>query len=740
MSDRLGAAVPPPPPQVHPVAETVDDLKRILALPRRPPVDCERDPETGRFSPATQALIEVVTERFSRGPRLSCACRPRKVLMAPDGGLVVTRVLPEGVASEPPLRTTVAAFAADSAANKADLGAARVVSMLHPGGEVALRAADGGAGHFCITMLNAVQAWILREASIVGGVVAMAGVGAGKTLAWLLAPLLFPDADKAVLLIEPKQRQHYKSQYLRVREHFRVSTIVHDDGDGDTIPGTPPLHLVSYSVLSRTSSTDLLDRHSPDILILDEAHRACGDSAIRRRVQRYVPKKLREREQAIARGEPVRRRAVYVLDGSGTFENWGIEDTQMLCAYSLGTGSPLPLDPVEAQVWSQVIDPSHNPDRRSKTAKALQRAFGGVVTDESSLDDLLAASPERAVRRGFCDRRRQTLGIISASASAINAAIYFSERKAPKFPDSVVAALAELRDDWKRPDGEVLFEKIEQVSCVRNVACGFYPYWAFPKHKCTCSPGQRCDQCLLIDDWYAKRKLFNKELRSKLQCGEVHLDSPQLCREAAQRHWQHPPYEGELPKWHSPAWPAWRDIEDKVEYDERTKWLDDFLARDAAVWAAENRGVVWFQSTAFGHRIAEIADLPYFNGGPNGEARLRAEKGDRSIVVSMKAHGAGTDGLQYLFCDQLIAEIPASNASQQGLEQVLGRLHREGQKSDVVNTWAYLHVPELRDAFDKAVEQAEFNFEMTKNRQKILMADLDLGFGSGAKRRGGRPK
>jgi hypothetical protein len=740
MSERLNFTAPPSGKSVGlGVRETISDIERILALPKRPPVNCERDPRTKQYPPATQALIEIMTERFSRGQRLSCACRERRVTLTEDGALIIGRVLPEGATPEIPLITTVEAFLADNQSpaggesthmTVAGAQAVRVIQAMKPGDVVTLPSADV-TGHPCIKTLNAVQSWFLKEAEENGGVVGFCGVGSGKSIALLLAILLFSDSKKAVLLIEPKQRQHYRSQYLRLREHFRVSSLVPDQGDGYTVPGTTPLHLISYSVLSQTKNSDMLDARSPDTLLGDEFHRACGSSAINRRVKRYISGKIAQREEDIRQGKPVLKRAVRLLGASGTLESGSIEDTQMLCTFSLGTGSPIPIDPSEAQKWSAVIDPSYMPDRKSTTAKMLQRVFGDGEVDEGDLNNLLGAAPESAVRRGFKQRRLLTPGIISASASSINAAIYISERKPPKMPAAVKAALMAVRVENKRPDGEILTERIEQISCARNVACGFYNYWAFPKHPCACVEGvSRCANCTLIDDWYAKRKAFNKDLRAKLIYGELNLDSDALCKEAAERFWQEPKYKGALPTWDCQTWPAWRDIENRVEHDEREKWIEnggDFLVKDAAKWALDEcKGVVWFQSIVFGRTLAELTGLPYYNGGPGSEARLRAETGKRSIICSIKAHGAGTDGLQNIFNNQLIAETPASNSKQTGYEQLLGRLHREGQPEDEVNTYVYTHVFEMKDALRKAIEQAEFNFELQGNRQKLLMADIDV--------------
>jgi hypothetical protein len=711
-----------------PVKETISDIARIMALPMREPVDCERDPRTKQYKPTAQILIEKVTAKFTRGKRISCACRERRVRMLDNGMLLIARVLSEDELPEAPIIVSSVAFIAELQDNRDDVKIRTAVRSLQPGQEVVLPSVDV-RGHNCITMLNAVQSWFLHEAATVEGVVGFCGVGSGKSIAFLLAATLFADSKLGVLLIEPKQRAHYRSQYVRLREHFKVGSIVFDDNvPGYTVAGTPPLHLISYSVLSQTKNSELLDSKNPDVVMLDEGHRACGDSAINRRVKRYCAKKIRQREEKLIQGELVSRRALRLLVGSGTLENKSVEDTQMVCAYSLGTGSPLPVDPAESERWSNVMDQNYMPDRTSKTAKILQRTFAGREYNDD-ISNIMSKGPESAIREGFRRRRLATPGIISASASTINAAIYLSERKPPKMPPSVKDALSRVREESLRPDGEMLAGRMEVVSCARNVACGFYKYWAFPKHKCDCTAQTRCKDCSHIDLWYAHRKAFAKELRLKLLLGEPNLDSRSLCEEAAIRFYQQPKYTGELPTWAALSWPEWAAIEDTVEYDEREKWIvdgGDWLAKDAAEWATKHKGVVWFLSIAFGRKVQELTGLPYFNGGPGAEERMRAEKGDRSIIVSINAHGAGTDGLQQIYNHQLIAESPASNSTKIGYEQLLGRLHREGQRKDEVITEGYFHVRELKEALRKAIEQAEFNFEMQKNKQKLLMADITV--------------
>lgn len=694
-----------------------DDLNRILNLPAREPYDCSQIKVQGKdqhqylYPPRTQALIEIMNERFQY-PRKVCFCRPLNVQKIDQDRLLITRKLPEEYTPEPPFIISTAEFIADRKDKNLE-------ALLRDKQQIEIPAVSGGDGHPCITTLNASQAWGLYEAEQVGGLVAFAGVGSGKSILFLLAPLLFPQAKLAVLLIEPKQRRHYRDHYLRLREHFRVTSIVFEKEAGYIVPGTTPLHVISYSILSQPKNSDLLDRLSPDVLLLDECHRTAGkNSSINRRIKRFCSSKIQQREQLIKQGQEAPRRAVYVLGGSGTLEMKSIIDTQMLCTYSLGTHSPLPLDPDVAVEWAGVMDESPNPDTTSLTAQRLQHAFLGQITKTDGFSNV-----GQQLRQAFKRRRQSTLGIITSSAADVSAALYISERKPPKIPQVVQDALARVREEWVRPDGEELVERLDQINCARHVGCGFYNFWDFPKHPCTCQNTGCCDSCVLKANWYLRRKLYNKELRSKIFLNEVYLDGPKVCEDAAKRYYAG--YTGKLPVWQSLTWKDWKEIEDKLEYVESVKWLDDWLARDAAEWAMQNKGVVWFQSTAMGRRIAELTQLPYFNGGPNAEDRLKAEKGNRSIICSIPAHGMGTDGLQYLFSDQLIVEVPASNATTRGMEQLLGRLHRRGQTKDVVNTFIYLHTVELRKCLRQVITNAEYNTDLT-SKQKILCADLDI--------------
>lgn len=777
-SDAFAAAAPPPSSTSYlERVEVVDDLDRILALPRRSPLDCRLDPETRRYEPKAEALIRVMTARLGRGKRVSCACRPRVVRAIAAGVLQVARVVPDDLPPESPATCSLAAFVADNQANAEEIAVAQTVSRLRPGNEVLLPAADED-GHACIDVLNAVQAWSLYEIPKEAGGLGFCGVGSGKSIIFILLPIaLGSECDLAVLLIEPNQRKHYVSQYRRVREHFRVPSIIFEDGTPPYIvPGATTLHLLPYSKLGNPKHPDALDALKPNVIGADEGHRLTGkaNTTGRNRVKSYIAKRIVEREQRMIEGKPVKRRAVYLVPMSGTLEDKSVLDVQPVSAHALGMNSPHPLDAAEAAKWANVFDPVRVPDRTSTAARRLQRAFAGREWDGDTLLDVASIlndeGPEKAIREGFQRRRVETPGVISASAAEVGASLYFQERKAPKMPDVVAKALKKVREEGIRPDDEPIVGDDENnveaaIKIVaKQVAIGMYYYWAYPGVPCTCKgEGEPCEGCKLIEEWFLRRKKYFRELRAWLlrpfnatgNRADAHLDSPKLCENAARRAQEDPsPPTGfsvycancreewpcgkatHLPAWRSTHWKLWSEIEDKVPHDQRVRWIGHdlpeaqdpethpgyYLARDTVKWAKENTGVVWYQTIAYGQKVAQLGKLPYHGGGPDGEEAIRAERGDRSIIVSLKSWGKGLDGLQHYFWKQFWPEMPSSNKV---MEQGLGRLLRRGQKSDSVFSEYYAHVVEFREALRRVRQRAEFNQSMTGNPSLILAATFD---------------
>ena len=491
------------------------DIERIARLPERPIVDCARDPITRKYAPATQALVDVVTARYSRGVRLSCACRDRKVQARGGGRILVFHEGRPGTPPPLPIETMVEAFCADGAH---DEDTCKVVAGLRSGQETRLP----GLGRPCVTALNPAQAWVLREAPKAGGALGFLSIGSGKTFAAILVALAFPRVKTAVVLAKPDQRLHYRNAYLQLREHFRVPSLIFDrtnDRGTYMIEGAPALHFIPYSILQQMKQSDILERYSPNLIVADEAH--CLSAAPRSRSAGST-RARRFLHYMAAHGD------VHFCCWSGSLVNKSLQDMTHLSAHALGLGSPYPILPDDVEAWSAVIDPSRMPDTTSSTAVALSRAF---ADGRRRSDVALLVSTNDDVREGLKRKAMATLGVVSTKSASVTCSIAMHMREPPKMPEKVKTALDGVRKDWLRPDQADLVEAFEQATCAREVASGFYYRWVYRNPKCEWANDseQACPGCRTIKNWFALRKLWAKELRKKLLHSEPQMDSEKLC-------------------------------------------------------------------------------------------------------------------------------------------------------------------------------------------------------------------
>lgn len=532
-------------------------------------------------------------------------------------------------------------------------------------------------GYPCALTLRPAQAWALYEARRRGGLLAPIGVGHGKTLINFLVTLVIEGCRLAVLLIPPEHREQTKAAYTRWREHFRVPSIRMGEW-GHIVPGMPVVQVIPYSVFSRPESTRALEKLEPDLVIADEAHRLRSrDTARTGRLLRYFA------------DHPQTRLCCW----SGSFLKNSIRNFAHLSAVALRDGSPLPVDPEEVERWAAAVDPND----RDVPAGALARLIGPG-------QDLYTALHLRLV---------QTEGVVSTKSSACDATLNIFEREAPVIPDSLAAVLREFRVTNVRPDDEWLNDALEISRCARQLACGFYYRWKFPRGE----PPE------LIERWREARKCWAREVRAKMREHAPFLDSPNLLEQAASRFFRALDPTDEAPCWNSYSYREWHDVCDLVQPQPDAVWLDDYLAADCAAWAGEHRGIIWCQHTVFARRVAKLAGIPLHLGGATAEQRILAERGQTAIVASLKSHGTGRDGLQLHFTEQIFPNPPESNDA---WEQPLGRLHRPGQTSDEVTAYVYRHTGELCEAFDKALMQARWTRAVIGADQKLLLANLDF--------------
>jgi hypothetical protein len=553
----------------------------------------------------------------------------------------------------------------------------------------------------CLTRLKPVQAWALYELGIVGGMLGHVPVGSGKTAIGLLAPLALQPlgVERSVLLVPPQLLEQLELDYRLLAEHFHVPWIhIHGIERRFEAPG-PRLHVIPYSRLSLPTSSAWLRDLRPDAIISDECDRLRDpDGAGSSRVLRYF----------VDRGsDPVAPYDVKFAGWTGSLTDSSITDYAHLSALAFRMQSPLPLDKDEVATWARALDDGENP------------APPGELGRFCEVDERLDPEATDDVREGYRRRLAECLGFVVSTEASVDADLVIEERPAPPIPAIIEEALHKVRACWVRPDtlvgaeyDEELLDAFAVAKCARELASGIFLRWRFDPIGGV--PQRKED----IDEWYQARRDYHRELRTRLGNREEWLDSPHLCESAAQRFWGDRPRRDDRPEWACTSWPRWREIKDKVRPTSEACRVSDYLAVDAARWGLEHSGIIWYGMAEFGRWVSELSGLPLHAGGPDAGKRLAKEVGNRSLVCSIKSHGRGRDGLQALFCEQLIAQLPSSSAM---WEQLLGRLHRQGTQFEEIRAWFYAHTTEIQDALETALGRARYVRGTLGANQKLLV-------------------
>jgi len=505
--------------------------------------------------------------------------------------------------------------------------------------------------------LRPIQALALAEARRANGLFAPIGVGAGKSDIALLLPKVMK-SKVAVLLVPANLREKvFRQDYPTLVTQYRLPRLA--NAKVLTLDAECVLHVHSYNELSSPLKHDLLDQLAPDLIICDEAHALRHPSAARtRRFLQYF------------KAHPDTRLCVL----SGTMTSKSIKDYAHLALLSLRDNTPVPTKYTILEEWAAAIDSAPVPAPPGALVRLCE--------------------PGEKAREGFRRRVVETPGVIATTDGSLGTSLVLSAR--PLHATQVIReALRVMRETWTTPDeGEAFDEILTLHRYLRQLAAGFYYRWVWPKGE----------SAQVRANWTEARKAWNREVANFLTYrAQKGIDSPMLYAKACA--------EGRLSSMNYERWAAVRNT---AKPEVEAVWLDEYLVDDAVAWGNHAPGIVWYEHASLGAAISRKGGFPLF--GPGAEGILK-ERGTRTIVASIKAHGTGKN-LQG-FSRNLVTTSPTSGTV---WEQLLGRTHRPGQEADEVTVDVYRHTLEMRSAVNKALRDADYQQTTTGNRQKLLSA------------------
>lgn len=505
------------------------------------------------------------------------------------------------------------------------------------------------------------QSEALYWAQIADGLIGALAVSAGKTLLTLLLPMAMP-SQRMVLLVPPQLRDQLKKMLAMYRAHWRIPEVVFGRG-----PPFDGIRVFGYSEISVASGADALELADPDLVVLDEAHQIRNKGSVRAR-----------RLARLMRSRPGRR--LVALSGSMTTKS--VTDYGHLMEMALRKNSALPRPWPELDDWSRVLDAGVQEDRRLPPGALVL-----LGSKSDSIDDVRAAYRERLV---------STPGVVASGANVLGMSLVIQCLR-PKLSKEVARALAELERTWCRPDGEEIESPLMMAAVTRQLAYGFYYVWDWPNG-------------VVDQQWLESRALWHKEMREYLKStNRPGMDSPGLLALAASSG-----------RWASQHWAGWAAVKDRPEPPVRTDWIDRAFAVDLVrKWMSEGPGIVWYEHKAIGLEVSRALRLAQFEGGSDAALLAATPENTPHPVCSIRAHGTGKN-LQ-AWSRGLILGAPANGTT---YEQLLGRMHRDGQLADEVVFTLPLHHASIEAALDTALTHAQYKEDTLEGRQKLLYAEI----------------
>jgi hypothetical protein len=327
------------------------------------------------------------------------------------------------------------------------------------------------------------QAAALEAASLISeydgtGLFTSMAVGDGKTLLLLLITQLYPDVERALLLLDPKLVPEFEEENAKWRPHFHLMTP----------------QLMTYSRFSHKESTAALRDYNPDLIMADECQALKNAKSARGlRFFRYMKENPNTR----------------FIATTGTIEDKCISEYTHLLRLSLGPLNWLPRHKAEMNRWVSVLSNDGEPAKEDVDIWRPLAEFYGEKWPASE------ASRIEAARRAYRERLSTCPGVLMTSESSCTEPLTYHIVRDP-VPEALAAELGKMMTGYKLPNGDEIVDAAEMTRHRRTMAVGFYNRWDW-------------DAVDADDEWLLARNEWSRQVRAYLSShAREGCDSPAL--------------------------------------------------------------------------------------------------------------------------------------------------------------------------------------------------------------------
>lgn len=532
--------------------------------------------------------------------------------------------------------------------------------------------------------LRQIQAALLYEAPVNGGILAVVRTGGGKTLGSGLLPYVF-QAERPILFVPAKLKKKTRIELAQLEKHWQINTR--------------KLWIESYEKLGLPQHENLLTSRNPDLIICDEAQalKHVDVSARARRMARFM------------RYHPQTKFCAM----SATLGD--LEEFAHLLLWALREGAPVPREQEEIAVWAKIL-----------TSKPKTFDYGEPA-DPAELVPHLGKEAIDYPQAAFRQRLVHTPGVIVSTDKYEGAGLIVKPRYVDPSPE-VEAAFTDLRQTEAMPDGFPLDgSPFEQWHAARQLSLGFY-YMHDPR------PPQ---------PWRDIRRQYGKFVRTILEFSEEY-DTEKMVRDGLEAGALiSPDYEpsANLPPdiaWKNGAnngkdvdvrglnvFDAWQKIEPTYRPKTYPVWLSEHVVDSVETWGRNSGGgIIWVDSVAFAQKLSERTGWSYFrNFGYDQHKRFIESdrvKCSEVAIASLEANKEGRN-LQHKWHRNLFVDPPNKGDDH---EQAISRTHRDGQPKTNVYVDYLITCYEYYNSIYAAVAKNEDHNRMIGQHYRLLYADV----------------
>lgn len=523
-----------------------------------------------------------------------------------------------------------------------------------------------------------VQALALAVAEENRGLLASIAVGGGKSLIGSLLPkVLGIRPFKTVIFTRAKLIDSWYREQARYAEHFQIERN---------------LYVLSYAKLSHPDEGPvLLDKLAPDLVIADEAHALKSkDSCRRSRFERY----FEDNPETI------------FVAMSGTLTKTSILDYEHLAEIALKGGTPLPRSSKawsDLNAWAACLDPEQEGTWAAAWQWGKVQPLNTVYGDGRKLMEIKDLTERRMqARAAYYERLRTTPGVVHTKLDTVGATLEIELITDVKVPLEVKEALARADVEYLLPNGDEIEDPLHKARAMRQIAQGVYYIWDWPG-----APDI---------EWLRARRDKSREIRRAIKDGPREIDSPALVVREMERGDQ---FERDIAL--QKAWESWLPHKHKDPPPTVPRWLSEYLVDDvirrARKWRDRPPAIIWYEHRFVAERLQEKGVDVYWPEEPRNPET--ADPRDGAIALSISSHTEGLN-MQHLWRRMIVLSPPSDGGT---WEQLIGRVHREGQEADSVQIEIYAHVPVYVNALREARKRATFINQANGQQQKLLIAN-----------------